>query len=277
MARGANARSLKNQGGQSQEANKVSVMEPNDRPPGEDPRSPYFISNGDQSAINLEFRPQSVYTCGAMKAIQEYQDDDDRVLEFLIGLNESYAYARSQILMQDPFPKINKAFASVVQEERPRGIVTNHSEGDKTALPTSSNSSQFAGSVQPHKPKTICHNCGVQGHIMAKCYRLHGYPPGHKLHGKFPNKNALGTNKAPTTNFSDVQKNGENSGGGESIEQDFVATFAQCQRLMSLLSQKGQEQQGNEQANQPTVSQLSGYFEDTIDWDGEGTWKIVLS
>ncbi|XP_062094173.1 uncharacterized protein LOC133800236 [Humulus lupulus] len=242
MARGgAQTRSSTEQGNGSENTNRFSVLEPNDRPPGENPRSPYYISNGDQSVVNLvpkiltgcenysswrrsmivalaarnkikfvdgrlpepedddeeydvwfrcnslviswilhaisseiadsvmyldnaariwfelqeryhqknaprvfeakrsmqalvqgsnsvttyftklksfwdliqEFRPQPVCSCGAMKIIQEYQDED-RVLEFLIGLNESYSNARSQILMQDPFPNINKAFASVV-------------------------------------------------------------------------------------------------------------------------------------------------------------------
>uniref|UniRef100_A0A803NHF3 Retrotransposon Copia-like N-terminal domain-containing protein n=1 Tax=Cannabis sativa TaxID=3483 RepID=A0A803NHF3_CANSA len=42
---------------------------------------------------SLEYRPQPVCTCSAMKIIQEYQDED-KVLEFLIGLNESYLNAR---------------------------------------------------------------------------------------------------------------------------------------------------------------------------------------
>uniref|UniRef100_A0A803Q1J6 Retrotransposon Copia-like N-terminal domain-containing protein n=1 Tax=Cannabis sativa TaxID=3483 RepID=A0A803Q1J6_CANSA len=54
MARGgANTRSTANQGDESQTANRFSALETNDRPPGEDPRSPYFISSGDQSTVNL--------------------------------------------------------------------------------------------------------------------------------------------------------------------------------------------------------------------------------
>ena len=64
-----------------------------------------------------EFRPQPLCTCGAMKTITEYQDED-RVLQFLIGLNESYAHTRSQLLLQEPLPNINRIFAAVVQEEK---------------------------------------------------------------------------------------------------------------------------------------------------------------
>uniref|UniRef100_A0A803P5C3 Retrotransposon gag domain-containing protein n=1 Tax=Cannabis sativa TaxID=3483 RepID=A0A803P5C3_CANSA len=60
-----------------------------------------------------EYRPQPDCTCGAMKTIHEYQDED-KVLEFLIGLNESYLNAQSQILFQDPLPNVNKAYASII-------------------------------------------------------------------------------------------------------------------------------------------------------------------
>ncbi|XP_062100303.1 uncharacterized protein LOC133806196 [Humulus lupulus] len=63
-----------------------------------------------------EFRPQPAYTCGALKTIVDYQEQD-QVLEFLVGLNDSYSAARSQILMQDPFPTINKVYATIIQEE----------------------------------------------------------------------------------------------------------------------------------------------------------------
>ena len=89
-----------------------------------------------------------------MKIIQEYQDED-HVLEFLVGLNESYNGTRSQILMQDPLLNINKAYASVIQEERQRcltnapGHLPSH-DADKSTSET--NSGQFVGSVQPFRP-----------------------------------------------------------------------------------------------------------------------------
>ena len=39
-----------------------------------------------------------------------------------MGLNDSYAQIRAQILMLDPLPSISKVFALVVQEERQRSI-----------------------------------------------------------------------------------------------------------------------------------------------------------
>ena len=32
------------------------------------------------------------------------------------------------------------------------------------------------------KPRPICTHCGISGHIVQKCFKLHGYPPGHRYH-----------------------------------------------------------------------------------------------
>ncbi|KAK4722712.1 hypothetical protein R3W88_012945 [Solanum pinnatisectum] len=42
---------------------------------------------------------------------------------FLIGLNESYQQARSQILMMDPLPTINYAYAIIVGDESQKVVV----------------------------------------------------------------------------------------------------------------------------------------------------------
>ena len=60
-----------------------------------------------------DFHPIPVCSCGGMKALVDYQQTE-YVLTFLMGLNASYTQIRAQILMQDPFPFINKVFSLVV-------------------------------------------------------------------------------------------------------------------------------------------------------------------
>lgn len=48
----------------------------------------------------------------------EYQ----RLLQFLMGLNESYSQPRSQILMMSPIPTLNKAYALLVDQEIQRNL-----------------------------------------------------------------------------------------------------------------------------------------------------------
>lgn len=40
-----------------------------------------------------------------------------KVLQFFMGLNESYDHARSQILMISPTQNINKAYSMLVEEK----------------------------------------------------------------------------------------------------------------------------------------------------------------
>ncbi|XP_015072692.1 uncharacterized protein LOC107016883 [Solanum pennellii] len=48
--------------------------------------------------------------------------DYQRLLQFLTGLNESYAPSRSQILMMTPTPTINQAYFMVISEESQRSL-----------------------------------------------------------------------------------------------------------------------------------------------------------
>ncbi|XP_073298533.1 uncharacterized protein [Primulina huaijiensis] len=68
-----------------------------------------------------DFQPVSVCSCGSMKDWVKYQNQDC-VMQFLMGLNESYAQIRAQDLKMDPIPAISKIFSLVVQEERQRSI-----------------------------------------------------------------------------------------------------------------------------------------------------------
>ena len=51
----------------------------------------------------------------------DYQQQE-YVMQFLMGLNESFAATRAQILMLDPLPLVVKVFNLVVQEERQHTI-----------------------------------------------------------------------------------------------------------------------------------------------------------
>lgn len=52
--------------------------------------------------------------CQAQMAAQHKQ----HVMHFLMGLSETYAYVRGQILLSDPIPNINKTYSMVLQEEK---------------------------------------------------------------------------------------------------------------------------------------------------------------
>ncbi|XP_073278740.1 uncharacterized protein [Primulina huaijiensis] len=51
-------------------------------------------------------------------------ENQQRLLQFLMGLNESYLHIRSQILMMTPLPSVGQAFSLISQEESHRAILS---------------------------------------------------------------------------------------------------------------------------------------------------------
>jgi hypothetical protein len=102
------------------------------------------------------------------------------VMKFLVGLNDSYASVRGQILLMEPLPSINKVFALVSQEERQKELsstpMLHGVESGSTALAVT-NYKPYGGNKNfGKKERPVCSHCGITGHTVEKCYKIHGYP-----------------------------------------------------------------------------------------------------
>ena len=90
------------------------------------------IKQGDQSIIDyftklhiiwdeLENDPVcSCYpkcVCNALTRVME-RKKQDRVMQFLRGLNDKFNTVRSNVLMMDPLPSIAKVFSYAIHQER---------------------------------------------------------------------------------------------------------------------------------------------------------------
>ncbi|KAH7569016.1 hypothetical protein JRO89_XS06G0089500 [Xanthoceras sorbifolium] len=62
-----------------------------------------------------------ISACNQMKAHIE-QREEDRMMQFLMGLNDSYNVVRSNILMITPLPNVRQAYSLVNQEEMQRQV-----------------------------------------------------------------------------------------------------------------------------------------------------------
>ena len=62
------------------------------------------------------FQPNPTCHYGGIRLLMVYQQQE-YVLQFLMGRNESYAQTRTHILMMDQMPSISKVFELVVQKE----------------------------------------------------------------------------------------------------------------------------------------------------------------
>ena len=128
-------------------------------------------------------------SCGGVQNLNAYFQME-YVMSFLMGLNDSFAQIRAQVLLSDPLPHINKVFSLVVQEERQRNVTAHISsrEVDSTnnlAFAIRNNASKRpvfdnVNNKNQRKDRPFCTHCNFFGHTIEKCYKLHGYPPGYK-------------------------------------------------------------------------------------------------
>lgn len=75
----------------------------------------------------MNFKPQPVCkcdpacTCGVIKSLMDYHNQE-QIIQFLSGLNDSYSATREQLLLLDPLPSLNKVYAMVLTQERQTGF-----------------------------------------------------------------------------------------------------------------------------------------------------------
>ncbi|XP_073049302.1 uncharacterized protein [Primulina eburnea] len=152
-----------------------------------------------------DFQPISVCHCGSIKEWLDYHNQEC-VMQFLMGLNESYAQIRAQILMMEPLPVISKTFSLVVQEERQRSI---HHDASVN-LPDQFNTPNVAAvrgapiikGTKFDRPVSVCSHCHFPNHTVDKCYKLHRYPPSHPRYKQKQSDGKVHVNHARS--YSDV-------------------------------------------------------------------------
>ncbi|XP_073260546.1 uncharacterized protein [Populus alba] len=58
------------------------------------------------------------------------QQDQQRLMQFLMGLNESYSAVRGQVLLMNPLPSVRQAYSFVSQKEKQRLLSSTHTIND---------------------------------------------------------------------------------------------------------------------------------------------------
>ncbi|XP_059290878.1 uncharacterized protein LOC132044419 [Lycium ferocissimum] len=126
--------------------------------------------------------------CGA-KEKRHKAHQDERLLQFLMGLNDVFIGVRSNILLSSPLPSIGQAYSLVVQDEKQREIhATPSYPGEPSFTATNQQGGRRFNDYRIQKPtfdskknNLICGYCKKPGHSIDKCYRLHGFPSDFKF------------------------------------------------------------------------------------------------
>lgn len=174
-----------------------------------------------------------------------------RLLQFLVGLNESFAQVRSNILLSSSVPSVNQAYATAIQEESQRklGVTEGGQEpmtmlagrnsqfpphqrfsgatGQQNHRPPNAHNHQNQSSFQTRRAGMVCEHCGYKGHMKDTCYRIVGFPADFKSKRKVHHEGST-----PYANNSTMETG--NSSGSSTSHGAFF-TREQCDQLLSML------------------------------------------
>ncbi|XP_060190846.1 uncharacterized protein LOC132620168 [Lycium barbarum] len=138
--------------------------------------------------------------CSKLKAFVEHLQKM-KLFQFLMGLNDAYSQARSQILMMNPMPNVNQAYSLVISDESQKAVAANsgilgtnpsatvgnidlamYSRNNVSQNNVSQGGSNQYGHQKFKKPynSLICDFCKCKGHTKDTCFKLAGYPSDFK-------------------------------------------------------------------------------------------------
>lgn len=99
------------------------------------------------------------------------QHTEQKLFQFLNGLDESYSTHRSHILLMQPLPSVDEAYNFLQQEESQREVLQ-HSKAESDSLVMYGKSTEAL---------LTCTACGKIGHSKDKWLSVIGYPSWHSM------------------------------------------------------------------------------------------------
>ncbi|TQE05251.1 hypothetical protein C1H46_009108 [Malus baccata] len=124
------------------------------------------------------------YDCEGSKT-RVAREETEKVMQFLMGLNETYSTLRGSILMMNPLPDTRCVHRLVLQHERQMDVA-NHREPTAHVMHTHRSTTLKGGSAPGSSSSRKASKCSYcdGSHSVERCYFLIGFPEGHKWHGK---------------------------------------------------------------------------------------------
>jgi len=118
--------------------------------------------------------------CEAMRSAR-YFCLEDQIIQFLTGLNEQFSIVKTQVLLMDPLPSINKVYSLVVQEESNNVQLSSPASiDDSNTLVNATNTTRSYGRGKNNfggKGSRYCSFYNRTNHTVETFYQKHGFPP----------------------------------------------------------------------------------------------------
>ncbi|KAL0333139.1 UNVERIFIED_CONTAM: hypothetical protein Scaly_2215400 [Sesamum calycinum] len=150
-----------------------------------------------------QLRPISECTCGyactcdLAKATTTLVEQR-QLIQFLMGLNDEYDNVRSQILVTEPLPSVNRVYSIILRVERQRqvhlDVIVRHDgavmHAENFEKRKEGNNFRRKGAVDKRSLK--CEHCDEFSHDKSTCFKLHGVPDWYKELGDQKRKSNAG-------------------------------------------------------------------------------------
>lgn len=177
-------------------------------------------------------------TCNIGVLNAKHQHEITRSIRFLTGLNDQFDLVRSQILLMNPLPTLNKIFSMVLQYERQFrvSIPVDESKVLINALnyPKSQGRGRgYGGSSSTSGSKRVCSFCGRSNHIVDTCYRKHGFPPNFGKNSAIVNNSSLEVHEEREDMYDSKSCKGSDSFGITKEQYEQQVNLLQTQQSSS--------------------------------------------
>ncbi|KAL2226638.1 UNVERIFIED_CONTAM: Retrovirus-related Pol polyprotein from transposon RE1 [Sesamum indicum] len=134
-------------------------------------------------------------TCGAWNTVAE-SAAFTQLMQFLMGLNDTFDSVRHQLLVMDPTPTVNKAYSLIQSVEKQRRVHVELADNVKNIALNIRSGSRFDKKRYNADKRTLhCTHCNKMGHSRDTCFRLHGTPDWYKELTRRRNRD-MGSTKA---------------------------------------------------------------------------------
>ncbi|XP_039064856.1 uncharacterized protein LOC120210120 [Hibiscus syriacus] len=183
-----------------------------------------FASSAAHAWTDLKERFDKVDGSRIFSCIGKLQLFLKKLLQFLMGLKDTYSAIHSKVLLMQPVPIVNQTYSMIVQEEAQRVQLSGVSGVTAMYSSASENSDLrcFNG---------VCDFYKIKGHKRGSCYRLNGFAPDFKFTKKKVPQATLATN----TSLPDSDRESRSSDSSNTHVAP-VFTTAQYNQILELLN-----------------------------------------
>lgn len=209
-------------------------------------------------------------SCSFLKRLSEFESEE-KLMQFLLGLNSGFDNAISNILAMDPLPSISRAFYLAQQMEKQKEVSSmNSSPGNHEVSAFAVQQKQqsyarnsFKKDWRKDKSERMCDFCKKQGHTKDVCFKLKGFPEWFTKKYGVPSKIAAHVSAPEHISYAGDDPLDFNAAGPVSSYQNNNAEVPDATMMQSIMNEvmkamKGKQIVGESSNNSVSYANYAG-------------------